>query len=350
MGFFSNFWTWLNAQLATYIGTKTAAIANALLPVAVPLATIYVMVWGYLQLTGRIKEPIVTGAVRVFVLIAVFGVALHLWLYNYLLVDTFHNAPDQLAAALVGAPSTVMTIDQIWSSGAAVGDQLLANGGVFGKDIVFYLAGFVVYFIIGLVCVYAVFLIALSKVALSIILALGPLFIIGLLFDTTKRFFEAWIAQLANYALITVLAVAVGGLLLSIVRKFAMDTAAIGADIKVTDAADMLLISVIVFLVMRQVMPIAAGLASGIALSTYGLVSGTVSRALGGAARSGYQFGRGVLDARAGEAPSRWDSMRRRLGNRAGQLAWRQDERPGGSIRETRLAPRPWERRPGRST
>ena len=61
MGFFANFWTWLNAQLATYIGTKTAVIAAAIVPAAVGLATIYVMIWGYLELTGRIKEPILTG-------------------------------------------------------------------------------------------------------------------------------------------------------------------------------------------------------------------------------------------------------------------------------------------------
>jgi len=32
-----------------------------------------------------------------------------------------------------------------------------------------------------------------------------------LLFETTKRFFEAWIAQLANYAFVTILTVLVRG-------------------------------------------------------------------------------------------------------------------------------------------
>ena len=30
MGFFANFWSWLNAQLATYIGVKVAAVALVL--------------------------------------------------------------------------------------------------------------------------------------------------------------------------------------------------------------------------------------------------------------------------------------------------------------------------------
>ena len=52
---------------------------------------------------------------------------------------------------------------------------------------------------------------------LAVLLALGPLFVALLLFDGTRRFFEAWLAQLANYALITILTVLVAALLLQIV-------------------------------------------------------------------------------------------------------------------------------------
>ena len=72
------------------------------------------------------------------------------------------------------------------------------------------------------------FLIALSSIALAVLLALGPLFIALLFFDATRRFFTAWIAQLANYALITVLTVMVAALLLRIVQSYAAQTAARG--------------------------------------------------------------------------------------------------------------------------
>ena len=41
----------------SYIGNNTARVAAALEPPIVTLATVYVMVWGYLQLTGRIEDP-----------------------------------------------------------------------------------------------------------------------------------------------------------------------------------------------------------------------------------------------------------------------------------------------------
>ena len=61
MGFFAEFNTWLNALLAGYIGDNTARIAAAMEPVVVTLAVIYVMVWGYLQLTGQIEEAFISG-------------------------------------------------------------------------------------------------------------------------------------------------------------------------------------------------------------------------------------------------------------------------------------------------
>jgi type IV secretion system protein VirB6 len=273
MGFFATFSAWLNAQLAAYIGDNTARLASILEPAIVTLATIYVMAWGYLHLTGKIDEPVLTGLKRILVLALILGVGLRLWLYNALIVDTFYNAPVQLAAAIVGSADPVGTIDTIWDRGGAVAGILWAKGGFLHGDFGFYVAGALVFCLIGLLCVYAMFLFALSSIALAVLLALGPLFIASLFFDATKRFFAAWIAQLANYALITVLTVMVAALLLQIVQSYATQTAARGTAIFTVDVLHMLLIAVLVFLVLRQVMPIAAGLAGGVSLNSFGLTS-----------------------------------------------------------------------------
>jgi type IV secretion system protein VirB6 len=268
MGFFATFAAWLNGQLATYVGDNTARLASILEPAVVTVATIYVMAWGYLQLTGKIEEPVLTGLKRILVLALILGVGLRLWLYNTVIVDTFYNAPAQLAAAVVGSADPVGTIDAIWDRGGSVVGILWDKGGLG-----FYLAGLLVGCLIGLLCVYAMFLLALSSIALAVLLALGPLFIASLFFEATKRFFAAWIAQLVNYGLITVLTVMVAALLLQIVRSYATQTAARGSAIATFDVLNMLLIAVLVFLVLRQIMPIAAGLAGGVSLNSFGFVS-----------------------------------------------------------------------------
>lgn len=281
MDFFRTFWTWLNAALAGYIGANTARVAAILEPAIITLATVYVMIWGYLQLTGRIEEPFQAGMKRIITLAVILGVGLHLWLYNTLLVDTFYDAPAEFAAAVVGAADPVQTIDAIWNGGGAVADQLFRGGGPWTR-FGFEFAGAVVWAVVGLLCVYTMFLLALSCVALSVLLALGPFFIAMLLFDATRRFFEAWLAQLANYALITMLTIMVAALLLHLVARYAQQTAALGSSIRIDDALDMLLATVLVFLFLRQIMPIAAGLAGGVALNSFGLAS----RAMGAPMRA----------------------------------------------------------------
>jgi type IV secretion system protein VirB6 len=273
VGFFAAFWSWLNGQLATYIGDNTARLAAALEPVVVTLATVYIITWGYLQLTGRVEEPFTTGLRRIVTLAAVLGIALRLWLYNSVVVDTFYRSPAQLAAAMVGATDPVSTVDALWNQGGTVASLLWNRGSVLLGDLGFYIAGAVVWILVGILCVYTMFLIALSSVALAILLAIGPLFIVALLFEHTRRLFAAWVSQLANYALITILTVLVAALLLQIVESYARQTAARGAAIVTVDALDMLLVTGLVLLVMRQVMPIAAALASGVALSSFGVVS-----------------------------------------------------------------------------
>lgn len=311
MGFFAEFSAWLNAVLTGYIGDTTARVAGALEPAIVTFGVLYVMVWGYLQLMGRVEEPLLEGAKRLLMLGVILGAALHLWLYNTVIVDTVFAAPSQLAAAILGAPDSVSIVDQILFSGDDTASLLIQKGGLFDGNFAYYLAGIGVYLVVGLTAIYTIFLLSLSKIALSVLLALGPLFIACLFFDTTKRFFESWLAQLANYAFITILTVLMASLMLTLVATAADQAAAMDGGIQIAHAVRVCLAAGLTFLVMRQVMPMAAGLASGLALSTFGAVGAALAWGFGGAVRQGGGFMRGLAVDRD---TSRSDALGRRGG------------------------------------
>ena len=311
MGFFATFSAWLDGILSSYIGQNTTRVAALLEPAILTLAIVYVMIWGYLQLVGKIEEPFVAGVKRIIVLAVVLGGALHLWLYHTLIVDTFFSAPGELAAGILGAYDPVGIIDQIIFAGGDAASLLIQKGGIFHGDFSYYIAGFAIYVIVGLTAIYAMFLLALSKIALSILLALGPLFIALLFFETTKRFFEAWIAQLATYAFVTILTVLVAALMLGIVSSAAQQAADEGGGIQIADAVRVCMAAGLTLLIMRQVMPMAAGLASGLALSSFGVVSAAVAWGLGRTARHSGQFLRGVVDSET----TRWDPLSRKAGH-----------------------------------
>lgn len=328
MGFFAEFNLWLNNLLGRYIADNTAALARLLEPAIVTLGVFYVVVWGYLHLVGKIEEPFIEGVKRLLTLSLILGVSLQLWLYNEVIVDTFFTAPAALVAGVVGAPAAVSVVDEIFFDGDDAASLLLAKGGFFDEAFTFYVAGFAVYVIVGLTAVYAMFLLALSKIALSVLLALGPIFVALLFFETTKRFFEAWLAQLCNYAFLTILTVMVAALMLQVVSEAAQAAVEAGGGIELAHALKVCVAAALTFLVMKQVPAMAQGLASGVALSSFGAVSSLVrfgAGALRGAGRLGRDFSRGAfLDT----DKSRWDSLSRKAGQRLIGMRMPRERRP----------------------
>ncbi len=276
MGLFAEFDTWLNALLKNYLSNTLATVVRTLQPVVITLAALYVALWGYLQATGAIEQPFVAGLKRIGTIAIVIGVGLKLWLYHEVVVDTFFTAPGQLAAAIVGAADPVTIVDQIIFTGGDAARALLEKGGVLNGNLAYTLAGYFVYVLVAATALYSMFLLSLSRVALSVLLALGPLFFAMLLFDSTRRFFEAWTAQLANYAFITLLTVLIVSLLLQLVTTTAANASAAGAAIQIAQAMKLCMASGLILLILRQVMPMAAGLARGIALHSYSAVSQAV--------------------------------------------------------------------------
>lgn len=273
MGFFAEFSAWLNQLLGTYVSEQTARVAAAIEPAMIVLAGIYVMVWGACQAAGQIEEPLLEGVKRIARIVLVLGVGLHLWLYQQLIVDTFFTAPNALAAAMIGAPDSVTIVDQVIFQGGDAAAALIQKGGVFDNNLSFYIAGFVVYTLVGIASIYSIFLLSLAKVALSILLALGPLYIGTLLFDGSRRYFEAWVAQLANFALIAVLVTLVVGLFMHLLTTVTAQAAGQGAAISIAEGVKVCFAAGLIFLILRQVMPMASGLASGVALSTHHAMS-----------------------------------------------------------------------------
>jgi type IV secretion system protein VirB6 len=311
MGFFAEFNVWLTALLDDYVRQYTAQLAALLEPAVVTLGSLYVLIWGYLHLAGRIDQPFLEGLKRIAILAVVFGVSLDLWLYDTVIVETFFRAPAALAARLVGGHDFVTIIDTIIDRGDEVGSALLAKAGVLHGNFSFYFAALAVYLAVFVTAIYTMFLLTLSRVALSVLLAIGPLIIPFSLFSATRRFLEAWFALLAQYAFLAVLSGLVAALMLTLIDKSAAQAQAVAGGIQIAHALRVCLAAGFTFLVMRQVPSMAAGLASGVALSTFGIVSGTFTSLRKRALSGTKNFLRGAVIDRQG---SRWDPMSRRTG------------------------------------
>lgn len=311
MGFAAEFDQWLSRLLLEFIGQNLVILAQSLAPVVVLLATLYLMIFGVLLLTGRIEAPLLESFKRLAVIAGIFAVAIHLWLYQSVIVATFFDAPGELAAQFVGAFEPVTIVDEIIFSGGDIAALLIQKGGLFSDNFAYYLTGIFVYIVVAGTAIYVLFLLTLSRVGLAVLLALGPFFLALLFFKSTTRFCESWLAQLSNYALVAILTVLIAALMLHVLSTEATRALGQGGEIQIADAMRVSLAAGLTCLILRQVMPLASALASGVALQSYSVLS----RALGwsgfGAARNVTQFSRGF--AMDGES-TRWDPIPRKAG------------------------------------
>lgn len=296
------------------------------------MANMYVMIWAIMQLNGTIKEPILEGARRILLLAGILAVGIGLLKYNDVMVDFFITSPQAISDVIVGADSAMTTVDNVWLKGSNVADFLIDEGSLFGGTAIEYtVVGVLVYIFAGAVCIYIAYLFCLSLVAVGCLLAVGPLFIIGLMFDATKRFFEGWMGQLANYALVIILASVMCKILLNVLDRYATDAETLGAAITLAQGVQFCLACGFITIIMRQVPVMASSMSGGIALNTYSLVSRGMDKVKGVAGRTAYDVGRGIGDGRAGHKPSPYKTITRNMANRAFYKK-NQEPSPGGEI------------------
>ena len=124
--------------------------------------------------------------------------------------------------------------------------------------------------------------------ALAVLLGVGPIFILLAIFESTKKFLDAWIGQVCNYVFLVMLAAAVCKLILVFLEQYigSVKPNATG-DLGIADAVQLIALSAIGFLVLMQVPTIASALGGGAAISTLGAAGAAWSRMRGAAKSAG---------------------------------------------------------------
>src|SRR5579871_1963574 len=98
----TSFFAWLTAQVNTFIASQVGNVSTLIEPAVITLAAGYVMMWGYLQLTGKIEEPLLEGGRRILILGIILVMVFRLSQNIAPLLDIFVNSPQTLAQGIVG--------------------------------------------------------------------------------------------------------------------------------------------------------------------------------------------------------------------------------------------------------
>lgn len=202
--------------LETFVSDGTSNISDWVSGPLTAAVTLYVVLYGYLVLRGSIQEPILDFAFRAIKLSIIVMLVKNADNYQTHITNIFLDVlPREISQALnTGAAPSASTFDSLLDKGQSSAREIWARGswpvdvvtGVCGTMVI--AASFVVAAIGYIISLYA-------RLALAIVLAIGPIFVALAMFQSTRRFTEAWIGQLANFVILQVLVVAVGSLLIT---------------------------------------------------------------------------------------------------------------------------------------
>lgn len=269
---FSWIYRHFDGVLTSYISENASAIASAIAPTAWIMFAIYVILWGISMVRGLIEEPVTDGLMRLVKIALVMTFALNVGRYQSDVVEFFMKTPDAMASVLAfrdqaaGDQSTYGTIDTLLNKTLDTARKAWDKGGVINGNVGMYLAA------IFIVCAGLFFtisagvMIIIAKIAMVMLLALGPLFILMLMFKPTQRFFEVWLSQVINYMILLVLLLAVCTMFFELVER-AIEMAEGIVDQSTLEAvATVCTVTIACSVLLFQVSPIASALAGGVAL------------------------------------------------------------------------------------
>lgn len=288
--FYTRMFSELSSALNDYVNGTASTIIAAIRPVAATMMALYVVLWGWSMMRGVISEPITDGVGRIIRLAIIGGIALQLGYYNGVLSNMLWNSPDALANLISGGSEATNSnyldtlLSQMYNLGGAYYQKSQANSSAIGIPDLGLLSMAFAFWFAGIVATgYAAFLLALSKIALAVLLGVGPIFVLLTIFEPTKRFFDAWIGQALNYVFLVMLSAATVKLMMAILKQYLNDASGqILADPGLDQAIPAVAFSLVTALVLVQLPSIASALGGGVAIGTLGAVTWSYGRAKGG--------------------------------------------------------------------
>lgn len=232
---------------------------------------LYVVFYGYKLMQGKTNEPVNEGLMRMFKFIALFVILDQGTHYLDFVINVVWKSPDYLASLISGGTSGGSSdsafLDGVRDDMMEISARLSDTGR--WKNMKPWLVSIGIDILTVLSTAYAFFLYAMAKIMLAVLIGVGPFFVAMYLFEATKKFTEAWIAQLANFLVLYVLITAVL-MLLSTIIKTSISGALAGQSISMADIVQPVVFLIVTWLVMLQLPSFASALGGGVALSTLG--------------------------------------------------------------------------------
>lgn len=286
MGVVTDFAANVDTILSGFYTTASQGLTGFVMPLAWVTFGIGILVWAYFVMSGQREANVTQGTLSAVFIVIVLAMAGGR--YTQMVADPIFNLPNQLTAAMSGPGVTPeATLDalsdkllDLVSGIASAMTDAFKNLNI-GAGVVLFFTLIVIFVVSILLMTGAIFIYLYGKIGLSLVLAVGPFFIIWLAWAPTRGIFWPWLNTALYLVFTYVLGVMFINLFIKIVDKYivalmkAMGATDVGMIAGVLNgasgqlfnalgmAAQLTLIALPMFFLLLQIPTIAQSMSSG---------------------------------------------------------------------------------------
>lgn len=258
---FSTAYTFIDSRLDAFLHDHLSSVISIVVgPLRIALV-LYIVLYGIAIVRGAIAEPMMDFVVRSIKLCMIFTLATTVAYTSNITDPLFQGLPNTLAKAISGSDVSNVgdSFDQFFAYGAVLADKIAKSAT--GFDVLAYIISCVVFVVTAIAAALGFGVVMVAKLALALLVALGPIFIACSLFESSRRYFYGWLSQGVNYIVLFALMLTVFELVLALMKTEWPNIDG-EANLKVAGMvfSALCLLGAIFFL---QVPGIAAGIAGG---------------------------------------------------------------------------------------
>jgi type IV secretion system protein VirB6 len=263
---------YIDTTLFGFIGQVVARVIAYIGPIALGLITIWVLHTAIQFMLGKSSDPILEFAWKASMLYLIVGMATLGGLYHEWVIDTHNMLATSVVTMFASPKSALASVNSIWNAldvfNQAASDlavQAAVDGVI--KNFTPLLAVacalmFAIAVVVFLTCALCVVL--FTKIISSFLLGVGPIFILTLMFQSTRQYFFNWLGALLGSVVLTWVVFFVLGFTLTLNAKMVEGISANLGFLNVLSQAIVFLVFCIAFGVFLWQSPsFASGLTGG---------------------------------------------------------------------------------------
>lgn len=199
----------VDGYLIGMVATTVSRVIEVSVPVVVAAGTLMFLFYGVSIMRGAINEPVLDFVGRATKIALVVSFATAGGLYQSVIMDIALSLPTDAVSAITSSDGSTLPqrLDEGLNTSSLLASKVKGDADWWSMfHILGNLALALVFTITGaLVAGLGLITLLTVKVATGLLVALGPVFILCLIFESTKGFFDRWVHQLVNYMLLAVL-------------------------------------------------------------------------------------------------------------------------------------------------